>query len=95
MMKAACVRGDRGLCTSLLILLLPFSGVSPGWAQVCEPDALSVQYQYLRRLSLDLQGRVPSAEELDAVTQSGSVDLSMIEKMLDSDEFLEQIREYH
>jgi hypothetical protein len=44
----------------LLPLLLAFAA---GAADVCAPGDALDKYQYLRRLSLDLRGRVPTIEE--------------------------------
>ncbi len=58
-------------------------------------DAIQAELQYLRRLSLDLRGHLPSLEEMQMVIKNKKVPPSLIDKMLNSKEFIEQIREYH
>jgi hypothetical protein len=64
-------------------------------AQVCEPADVQSSLQYLRRLSLDLRGRVPSVAELESVVASGIVDPAIIDGMIASEELVEQMRRYH
>lgn len=64
-------------------------------AQICEEDALQSQLQYLRRMSLDLRGRLPNYDELASVVANGSVDPAMIEAMVDSEDFVSQMRVHH
>jgi hypothetical protein len=49
----------------------------------------------LRQLSLDLRGRPPSIDELDAVARDGRVSPERIDAMLRSDEFVAQVRAWH
>ncbi len=92
-MKQWWIRFGLGFGVALLVL------VEPTPAQVCKVPTPQVQklqaaVKYLRRLSLDLQGRAPSYDELNKVVQQGFVDDSTIDAMLDSDLFRLQMREY-
>ena len=53
------------------------------------------RYQLLRRLSLDLRGRVPSVEEYQALDGALDVPASTIEAFLRSDDFRAAMRRYH
>ncbi|MCB9639883.1 MAG: DUF1585 domain-containing protein [Myxococcales bacterium] len=64
-------------------------------AQVCEAVQPQISLQYLRRLSLDLRGRLPSFEELEKVAQAKQVPSEMIDKMIQSPELLDQMEAYH
>lgn len=64
-------------------------------AQVCEPTTPQKELLYLRRLSLDLRGQVPSVTELDQVAKAGKVPETLIDKMLNSQGMIHQLREYH
>ncbi len=65
------------------------------YAQVCSPKQHQTELQYLRRLSLDLRGEMPSVKELKAVVEQGHVTEAMIDNMLSSTGFVHQVREYH
>lgn len=67
----------------------------PARAQVCEPGGVQDALQYLRRLSLDLRGRLPDVAELEAVVASGRVEPAVIDAMLASEEWIGQVRAYH
>ncbi|MBI4816483.1 MAG: DUF1585 domain-containing protein [Deltaproteobacteria bacterium] len=84
-------RSNAAVCLILAISL----GPELAHAQVCEPNQTQDALQYLRRLSLDLRGRLPSIDELGSVVTNDQVDPGMIDAMLASAEFLEQARRYH
>jgi hypothetical protein len=65
-----------------------------GPAQATTAAAVSPT-QYLRQLSFDLRGRPPSAEEYESVAAAGEVPAAMIDEMLQSPEFLDQVRAWH
>lgn len=67
----------------------------PARAQSCDAGDTQAALQLLRRLSLDLRGRVPSFDELDLVARTGSLDPALIDRMLASDEFIGEMRAYH
>jgi hypothetical protein len=75
------------LCTSMLSI--------EASAQTCEPGNPQDALQYLRRLSLDLRGRLPDYSELQAVAMSGSVDPSTIDQMIASADFVHQMEMFH
>ena len=58
------------------------------YAQVCSPKQHQTELQYLRRLSLDLRGEMPSVKELKAVVEQGHVTEAMIDNMLSSTGFV-------
>ncbi len=67
-------------------------------AQVCKvttADNIQVRLQYLRRLSVDLRGYLPSPEEAAEVAASGKVSDAMIDKWVKSDTFYAQLKEFH
>ena len=64
-------------------------------AQICEGPGIQAELQYLRRLSLDLRGRVPSMDEMKTVIEDGQVDPDTVEEMLMSEDFSHQMRAYH
>ena len=81
--------------TSIAPLVLILGTATGAPAQVCEGDDVQSQLQYLRRLSLDLRGRVPDLEELSSVVTNRAVDPAIIDAMLTSEDFLHQLREHH
>lgn len=80
--------------TTALIALCLFVG-APAAGQVCERDELQSELQYLRRLSLDLRGRLPDYEELASVVTNRAVDPAIVTSMLTSPAFVERIRAHH
>lgn len=86
------------VATSLLIagLSLLYPRLSSG--QVCKPtDAKSLQVtlQYLRRLSIDLRGQLPTLEESQEVIRTGRIPDGWIDKWLNHEDFYTQARHYH
>ena len=81
------------------IIFWSVGGIERTSAQICKPTSPQVSkiqaaIKYLRRLSLDLRGRVPSYAELNQVVQRGYVDDTTIDGMLNSSLFRWQMREY-
>lgn len=64
-------------------------------ADVCKPSDPQTALQYLRKLSLDLRGYLPSPEEAEEVIQAGQVPQGLLDKMLRSPEALQQLDAYH
>ncbi len=60
--------------------------------QVCSTETVSTELQYLRRLTLDLSGRVPSADELQAVLSSSRVAPSTVDALLEPAVVKQQLR---
>ncbi|HAA58344.1 MAG TPA: hypothetical protein DCE42_26515 [Myxococcales bacterium] len=82
-----------------VFLLIPFA-FTTFWsptpqAQVCESKEPHLALQYLRRLSLDLRGYLPTPNEAKEVIKAQKVPEKMIDTMLDSPELLKQLRDYH
>jgi hypothetical protein len=80
----------------LALWMLGSTSYASGDNESCEPlqDALSPT-EYLRALSLDLRGELPSLDDLQAVEASGQVDPAMIESMMETPEFAWQVVELH
>ncbi|MBK6686136.1 MAG: DUF1585 domain-containing protein [Deltaproteobacteria bacterium] len=69
---------------------------TPAFAQVCEEtNPTQAALHYLRRLSLDLRGRLPNVTELESVVTNGALDPAIIDEMLASEAFVGQIRRHH
>ena len=75
-------------------LLLVFLGfVSTARAEVCD-DVVEVDpHRLLRQLTLDLLGRVPTVEELEALGET--VTEADVDRLLDSSEFSNFVRRHH
>ena len=82
---------SKTLSLSLALGLLAL----PAQAQVCEPSDLQDELQRLRRLSLDLRGRLPDIEELNSVVAQGTLDPTIVDGMLNSEALIEQVRNHH
>lgn len=81
---------------SLLLVLLTLPGfalaqVSPTCDQARDLD----KYQLLRRLSLDLRGKVPTYEEYVALDTQTTVTPATVQSWLGSDDFRIAMRRYH
>jgi len=61
----------------------------------CDPVSEVDRFRYLRQLSLDLWGRVPSKEELHQWVDADDISEAHIDSMLDSDEFNAFVGRYH
>ena len=59
-------------------------------AQVCEPSDVNSELQYLRRLSLDLRGKLPAMEEYQEVIDTGVVPPTFVDDALASTDFQHQ-----
>jgi hypothetical protein len=70
-------------------------GAGPARAQVCDDAPTQAALQYLRRLSLDLRGRLPSADELASVATNGALDPGLVSTMVRSEDAIEQVRAHH
>lgn len=83
-----------------LLMTTVMLGLTAGWAgpargQTCEAGTTQDALGYLRRLSLDLRGRLPSFAELERVAATGSVDPALIAEMLASEDLVQQMRAMH
>ena len=74
-----------GFCLSALLLTSP---VQANAADLCDaPYETMDKYRYLRSLSLDLRGKLPSMEEYRQLDTQDNVPLETINAMLESDAF--------
>jgi hypothetical protein len=88
---AACAhRGVSSVAPPPAKAIAPAAASSAAACPACTADPT----RYLRQLSLDLRGRPPSFEELEDVDKRGEVTPQMIDAMLRSDEFIEQVEGY-
>jgi hypothetical protein len=87
------------LRTNLLVLLLAGLGLVAGTAAAqpepaaCDDVVDVSREQHYRQLSLDLNGRVPSVAELDAL--AANPDLDPVDALVDSPEFSAFVRRHH
>lgn len=87
----------------LLLPLLILALASPAWADgetieaVCPPeDDLTMEpTRYLRAVSLDLRGTVPTPEEYALIGEDGAVPETLIDEWLASEAFVERAVRYH
>ncbi|MDE0882896.1 MAG: DUF1585 domain-containing protein [Myxococcota bacterium] len=80
---------------AIAILTLPTQVFAEPSAPVCSASSAQESLHYLRRLSLDLRGHLPSISEYEFVTSQGSVSAQQIDEMLVSSGFVGQMRRYH
>jgi len=64
-------------------------------AQVCDGEDTQAALQYLRRASLDVRGHLPTIDELNSVVTNEAIDPAIIDNMVDSDLFVDTLRQYH
>ena len=63
---------------------------------VCRPDQPELdKYGYLRALSLDLRGNIPTLEDLATLDNQADVPDALIDRYLSSDEFVSQVVRRH
>ena len=79
----------------MLLTALALTVPGASWAQICEARGVQEELQYLRRLSLDLRGRIPTLEELRRVVDDGAVAPETIDAFVASEDFLHQMRAHH
>ena len=78
-----------------VLLVLGGSPALAAPAPSCEAPHELDKYQLLRRLSLDLRGRVPSVEEYQALDAAPSVPPATVKGYLKGEEFRAAMRGYH
>ncbi|MEO1338547.1 MAG: hypothetical protein AAFV29_23090, partial [Myxococcota bacterium] len=61
----------------------------------CELTRPLPAQRLLRRLSLDLRGRIPSTDEVDAQDGVSTVSDAVVQSYLDSEDFVEVMRDHH
>jgi len=77
-----------------LTLALTASALAQTAAECQQPRDID-KYQQLRRLSLDLRGRIPDVTEYEALDAQSEVPASVIRSYLASDDFRVVMRRYH
>lgn len=77
-----------------LVLALTATAFAQTAAECQQPRAID-KYQELRRLSLDLRGRIPDVSEYEALDTQSAVPASVIRDYLASDAFRVVMRRYH
>jgi hypothetical protein len=75
-----------------VILVGQSSAQSP---EICAPVEKLDKYRYLRQLTLDLYGRIPTVEEYERLHGLEDVSEAIIDEMVGSPEFYAQLRRYH
>ena len=80
---------------ALTTLAAVLAWVPPVSAQVCEESPVNDALQYLRRLSVDLRGRLPDLAESEAVVADGAVSLQTLDELLSGDEFGAVMEAWH
>lgn len=80
--------------TVAALLLTPHlaSSQSPDY---CAPTDRMGKYRFLRQLTLDLYGRVPTIDEYERLHERDDVDEALIDEMLGSTEFFDNLAAYH
>ena len=63
--------------------------------EICAPVEKLDKYRYLRQLTLDLYGRIPTVEEYERLHALEDVSEEIIDEMIGSEEFYTQLRRYH
>jgi hypothetical protein len=84
----------------ILMTLVVAGGTHSGLAaaqspDICAPVEQLDKYRYLRQLTLDLFGRIPTVEEYEQLHGVDDVSEETIDEMIGSPEFLDQLRGYH
>ncbi|MCB9595345.1 MAG: DUF1585 domain-containing protein [Sandaracinaceae bacterium] len=91
------VIGALALVTGIVL----FIGLSPSEAECLDPELCRPQqtrlddHGYLRAVSLDVRGHVPSPEEHARVDAEGGLSDAMLDEWLDSPEFAERVVRRH
>ena len=81
-----------------LLGLAVLAGAASSYAQsaeICAPVEQLDKYRYLRQLTLDLYGRIPTVEEYERLHTIEDVSDEIIDEMVGSPEFYAQLRRYH
>lgn len=80
---------------SVAFIMALGTAAHPAIAQTCEATSVQEELQYLRRLSIDLRGKLPSETELETVATEGHVNPGAIDRMLASEAFVDVMRAHH
>ncbi len=79
----------------LLLSLIASSAIAEPVPATCDAQHEVDKYQLLRRLSLDLRGRVPSFAEYNALDSQSTVPVTQVKAFLTTDDFRVVMRRYH
>ncbi len=94
-MKRSLILGVGALSVSMLSGTVALAQL-PNEELICRPDEPQMdKYGYLRSLSLDLRGTVPTAEEYAQLDAEEDVPEAMIEEMLSSEAFVQRAVRRH
>jgi hypothetical protein len=95
--QASKTTGTITLCLAavLVISCLPASLAAAQSPEICAPVERLDKYRFLRQLTLDLYGRIPTVEEYERLHSMDDVTDELIDEMIGSTEFFEQLRGYH
>jgi hypothetical protein len=63
--------------------------------EICAPVEQVDKYRFLRQLTLDLSGRIPTVEEYERLHVMDDVTDELVDEMIGSTEFFTQLRSYH
>jgi hypothetical protein len=88
---------SAALCAALLCLMAAPAGAElTGESEVCPaPEFKLDKYRYLRALSLDLRGKIPSTEEYAMLDGQDDVPAALIDQWLAAPEFAERAVRWH
>ena len=87
--------GSMKKCIPALVIALVAVAARADVAPICEAPRAIDKYQLLRRLSLDLRGRIPSIEEYQSLDAQDFVPDSTVPAFLQTDDFRLAMRRYH
>lgn len=83
-------------CMALVVFsIAPMNYAAAQSPEICAPVEQLDKYRYLRQLTLDLYGRIPTVEEYESLHGLEDVSDEMIDEMIGSPEFYDQLRRYH
>ena len=81
------------MTVAAVLFAAPFAAADEAY---CPPEAEELSpTEYVRALSLDLLGVVPTLEQLESVATDGDVPEAMIDEMLASDSFADRVVRHH
>ena len=83
------------LSTAVMVACLTAGFATAQSPDICAPVERLDKYRYLRQLTLDLYGRIPSVEEYERLHTMDDVSNEMVDEMIGSLEFYAQLRRYH
>lgn len=82
-------------CLAVVITYIAAAPLAAQSPEICAPVERLDKYRYLRQLTLDLYGRIPTVDEYERLHTMEDVSEQIIDEMLGSEEFYVQLRRYH